>query len=192
MKELKAIAIALWAIGLPGCALAPPPITITYSPSTDISASGSVSVAEFNYLPASQGLVAPNQVSDSGSADLLVSRRLDELFKESVLAEFELSGINVDNAKRILTGEIIDFYVDDISTMHWTLVVEYQVTNDPSGAVLYQSRKITKRSSRTFGNESLCQIFRENIEALLKDPQFIGVINKPIRTAAAVTRSDTR
>jgi uncharacterized lipoprotein len=160
-----------------GCA--PLPAPVNYSPSSALTASGSVTVGDFKYLPALSGKVAPNQLRNTAMGDIKINANVNDYFREAVFKEFRFVGIKVDGKDRVITGEIKDYLIDDLGySVDWTVDVQYTVTDTQTGKVLYTSEKITKDHTAKFMNafETINAQIRRNIEALLNDPEFLRAI----------------
>ena len=156
-------------------------LTMTYSPSSMVSATGSVSISEFKYLPAERGTVGPNQIKNTAIGSIVLSQSISGYFKDATFKEFRLIGIKVNDKDRLLTGEIFSFSIDDLGmSVDWELTVRYMLKNAQTNEVLYDSIKVVKRHTEkeplTFNN-NLNEVIRENIEALLHDDAFIKKIN---------------
>ena len=63
-------------------------------------------------------------------------------------------------------------------SVDWTVDVDY-VVKDASGKVIYESDKLTKNHTAKFANAfvALNMQIKDNIEALIKDPDFAKAIN---------------
>ena len=109
-----------------------------------------------------------------------MDKNVDVFFRDAVFTELRFVGINVNGGNLRLSGEIKEFLVDDLGfSVDWTLDVHYVVTNASTGAVVYDSEKVTKNNTSKFLNAfvSLDNQIKENIESLIKDPAFIKAIN---------------
>ena len=162
-----------------GCG--PSVLTMTYSPSSLVAASGSLSVTDFRYLPAENGIVDTNQIKNTAIGNIELSQSISSYFRNAAFQEFRLVGIKVNDKDRLLTGEISDFLIDDLGfSVDWTLTVRYILKNAQTNEVLYDSvktvKKHTEKAALTFNN-NLNEVIKANIEELLKDETFAKNIN---------------
>lgn len=86
-----------------GCATT---IPLNYSPSSVLTASGSVAVTDFRYLPAINGTVAPNVIRNTALGTAEFDQDIAVFFRDAVFKELRFVGIKVDSKDRILGGEI--------------------------------------------------------------------------------------
>jgi hypothetical protein len=160
-----------------GCAT--PRIPLNYSQSSVSTASGSVAVSSFKYLPAETGKVAPYQIRNTALGSLKFDQNIDIFFRDAVFKELRFIGIKLDDKTRTLGGEIEDFLVDDLGySIDWTLTVRYMVKSVRNGNTLYESTKTTQRKTDKFTNffGALNETIKLNIEDILKDEAFIKSI----------------
>ena len=163
---------------LEGCAT--PRLPLTYSPSSVSTASGSVTVSSFKYLPAETGKVEPFQIRNTALGSLKFDQNIDVFFRDAVFKELRFVGVKLDDKTRLLGGEIEDFLIDDLGySVDWALKVHYFIKNVQTGAVLYESTKTTQRKTSKFVNPlgSLNETIKLNIEELLKDEAFIKAMS---------------
>lgn len=159
-----------------GCAKIP----LSYSPGSVRKASGSVSISGFKYLPSETGKVKPFQIYNTTLGNLKFDTNIDIFFSDAVSTELRFVGVKLDDKTRILSGEIEDFHIDDLSyNVDWTLKVTYLIKNLKTGEVIYTSTKITQRKASKLVNISsaLNEMIKLNIEELLKNEAFIKTIN---------------
>ena len=162
------------AMTLSGCVSSLP---LNYAPSSAMTASGSVSVTSFDYLPAKDGKVAPNQVRNSAMGNIHFEQNVDLIIRDAVFKELRFVGVKVDNLDRKLSGDIQEFFIDDLGFhVDWTLRIKYRITT-ASGVVYESTKQVNKRTAK-FANPfgALNEIIKLNIEELLKDPAFLEAI----------------
>jgi uncharacterized lipoprotein len=160
-----------------GCA---PPMSINYAPSSALTAKGSVDVCDFTYQPAIKGKVKPNQIRNTALGSILIDKNIDEFLREATLKELRFVGVTTQSDKVRLHGNIIEFLIDDLGySVDWTLQIEYSVTDKSTNNVLYKSAKTFKKRTNKFLNPlgTLNEVVKLNVEELIKDPDFIKVIN---------------
>ena len=179
-RKSAAASIAAVVISLAGCAS--PPIPVNYAPSSVKSATGSLSVSDFNYLPstsASGKRVAPNQISNTAMGEIKIDRNVNVFVRDAVFSELRFVGIKTNDTSRVLSGDIEEFLIDDLGySIDWTLRIKYTVIDKKSGNLIYQSVKTTKRNTAKFANPfgALNEHIKLNVEQLIEDPEFLNSI----------------
>jgi uncharacterized lipoprotein len=167
--------LALCLLVLAGCTTILP---LSYSPTSKLSASGSVAIGEFKYLPAQSGRVEPNQIQNTAWDDLVFDREIGAFFRDAVFQELRRIGVTAESGTRTLWGEVREFLIDDLgASVDWTIRVLYRVTEGRK--TLYESEKITRRRTAKFGDpfETMNQSVRLNIEEVISDPVFLKAIS---------------
>jgi uncharacterized lipoprotein len=167
------VAVALLA----GCAA---PAAVNYAPSSVLSAKGAVSVSSFRYLPAEKKAVQPNQIRNTAMGDVKIDRDVKDFVRDAVFAELRFVGVTLNDPRRTLTGEIVDFLIDDLGySIDWLLKIRYVVAGPSGGAALYEAEKTSQKKTAKFVNPfgALNETIKLNVEELLKDPAFIKAIN---------------
>jgi uncharacterized lipoprotein len=167
-----------------GCAGAPVPVN--YAPSSVMTASGSLSVSDFNYLPAEvkpkepeKSPVAPNQIRNTAMGSILIDKEVKVFVRDAVFSELRFVGVKVNDEKRVLKGDVEEFMADDLGyNIDWTFRVKYAVTDKASGKVVYEGTKNIQRRTSKFANAfgALNETVKLNVEELLKDPAFLKAI----------------
>jgi hypothetical protein len=177
MKENRTVALGtLILIALSGCATLP----VNYAPSSTLSASGSVSVDRFEYAPAQNGKVKPNQIRNTAMGKIRLEQNIGLLFHDCVFKELRFVGLKVNDPNRKLTGVIQEFLIDDLGyTADWSLVVTYRVT--AGGKTTYEGTKKVERSKTKFVAANVFSVLlketiKQNIEELIKDPAFLTAV----------------
>lgn len=177
MKIYAFAAAAVLGVMLSGCVA--DTIPIEYTPSSTLTASGSIKVGDFAYLPAIQGKMKPNQIHNTAMGEVLLDKNVDVFFHNAVFTELRFVGVKVGSGDKVLTGDIKEFLIDDLGySVDWTIDVDYKVT-DASGTVVYRGEKSAKNHTSKFVNAlgALSQQIKLNIEALIQDPAFVKAIN---------------
>lgn len=176
IKSIFVAASLLLTTLVTGCASTS--IPLNYAPSSVMSSSGAVAVNDFKYLPAISGQVAVNQIRNTALGELKFDKNIDEFFRDAVFAELRFVGMKLDSPDRNLSGDIVEFLIDDLGySIDWTLTVKYVVTNS-AGKALYESEKVTSRKTDKFVNvfASLNETIKLNVEEVLKDQAFVRVV----------------
>ena len=179
---------ALWAaqlcaaiLALSGCVSAP--IPLNYAPSSVKSATGSLSVGDFRYLPAEAGApkqLPPNQIRNTALGTIKIDKDVSVFVRDAVFAELRFVGVKTNDPVRILTGDIEEFLVDDLGfNVDWTMRVKYTLTDVASKSVTFSAVKTTQRKTAKFANPfgALNETVKLDVEQLLDDPDFIKAIN---------------
>lgn len=184
----RLFSLALLALLASGCAH---PAPVNYAPSSVMTASGTLSVGNFTYLPAAshapaaepggmaQG-VAPNQIRNTAMGNIYIDRDVSLFVRNAVFAELRFVGVRTDNPDRVLRGDIQEFFIDDLGySVDWTLRIRYQLlTKGSAKRPSYDSVKEIKRTTGKFMNPfgALNEAIKLNVEELLKDQAFLDAI----------------
>lgn len=163
---------------LTGCA-SQPPIILDYSPSSTVSVQGEIEVGNFNYLPGqNNSSVRANQIRSTALCKVLTDKSIDEYFESAIIIESNFSGLKVKESQNKLTGDVIEFLIDDLGyDIDWTMEVNYILTKADGNACYDKNHKIEKQTAKftnTYG--TLNEIVRLNIEKVFKDPDFAKCI----------------
>jgi uncharacterized lipoprotein len=176
MKLIAIAAIAVLAISLSGCGSTVP---VDYSPSSTLSATGNLQVGDFRYLPSINGKYKPNEIHNTAMGQILLDKNVDIFIHNAVFLELRQVGIKMGNTDKVLSGDIKEFLIDDLGySVDWTVEIQYFV-KDASGKVIYSGDKLTKNRTAKFANAfvALNMQIKENIESLIKDPDFVKTVN---------------
>jgi uncharacterized lipoprotein len=176
-------AVAVVSAMLTGCATHPVPVN--YSPSSVLSASGSLKVTDFAYLPAeapatpTKAAIASNQIRNTAIGDILIDRDVKVFVRDAVFAELRFVGVKTNVGRCELKGTIEDFLIDDLGySIDWLLRVKYELiesaTKKPAYATVKNVTRKTAKGLNPFG--ALNEIVKLNVEELIKDPEFIKAI----------------
>ena len=179
MKKLKFIGILAFAVITAGCAESP--IILNYAPSSTMSIEGELKVGDFKYLPAENNSnVKPNQIRNTALGDILLEKNINEYFETALFVESRFVGIKVKDSKNVVSGEIIEFLIDDLGySVDWILEVKY-VVNQRTESECYDSVHKIEKNTAKFANPfgTLNEVMKLNIEKAFKDPLFISCISK--------------
>lgn len=172
-------AIVFGCLILSGCTA---PIPINYSASSVMSATGTLSVAEFRYLPSEPTAARPirsNVIRNTAFGQITIDRDVKVFVRDAVFSELRCVGIKTNDSSKILSGEIEEFLVDDLGfNIDWTLRIKYSLTNASSKKVIFQSVKNTQRKTAKLVNDdgALNETIKLNVEQLLGDASFTRAI----------------
>lgn len=170
-------AMAVAASFLSGCASQP--LTMNYSPSSTLSAEGSVKVASFAYSAADGSKIKKNQIRNTALGNAYFEKDIATIYQEAVFKELRFVGIKVDSTKLDLGGDVLEFLMDDLGySVDWTLRVKYQLKDRESGKVVYETVKEIKKKTEKFGNifGVINEVIKLNIEELIKDEKFRATV----------------
>lgn len=168
-------------VALSGCASAPVPVN--YAPSSVKTATGSLSVSEFKYLPAEPTAVKPvpsNLIRNTAMGEIKIDRDVKVLIRDAVFSELRFVGIKTNDPSKVLSGEIEEFLIDDLGySIDWTLRIKYLVTDTTSQKVVFESVKNTQRKTAKFANPfgALNETIKLNVESLMDDADFLKAVN---------------
>lgn len=157
--------------------------TFIYSPSSSLTATGSVMVSDFKYLPSINGKIDPKSIYTTSYFNIDLDKRVDVSYKDAVFKELRSVGIKTNSKDRILTGDIQEFFVDPVGfgDAQWTLRVTYYVRNMHTSELVYQGEKVERRSINKLFDDvyiaPLADIIRANIDKLIEDKTFLEAIN---------------
>jgi len=182
----RCLASAALTLGLitVGCS-SPQALPVNYAPSSVMTATGTVSVTDFTYLPSEvappgKTVVATNQIRNTAMGDIKIDRDVKVFVRDAIFSELRLVGIKTTENSRVLKGEIEEFLIDDLGyNVDWTLRINYTITESATKKELYSSVKNIQRRTAKFANVfgALNETIKLNAEELLKDPLFIKAIN---------------
>jgi hypothetical protein len=181
MKTDRLALLVVVVLGFTACSSAPVPVN--YAPSSTLSTTGAISVAQFSYAPAESGSphpVAADQIRNTAMGDVHIDREVRVFVRDAVFAELRLTGVKTDDRTRLLNGQIQEFLIDDLGySVDWTLRIRYWVTDTTTRKVLFQTvkeiRRTTAKGANVFG--ALNETIKLNAEALMLDPGFRNAIN---------------
>ena len=204
--RIRTLGAVLAVTTLSACVSAPVPVN--YAPSSVMTANGALSVGEFKYLPAENysapadkqpsavppgprqrspsansangGPVAPNQIRNTALGEIHIDRDVKTFVRDAIFAELRFVGIKMNDPKRLLSGDIQEFLIDDLGySVDWTLRIRYQLVDAADGKIVYQSVKTVQRNTAKFANAfgALNETIKLNVEELIKDPEFLKAIS---------------
>lgn len=127
--------------------------------------------------------IAPNQIRNTAIGNILLEKDIKDFVRDATFAELRFIGVKVngDQQRRILTGDVQEFLVDDLGySVDWTLRIAYVVTDKATQSPVYSQTKEIKRRTNKFANffTSLNDSIRLSTEALAKDPDFLSAIKE--------------
>jgi len=182
LRILASAAVLACLGALYGCVGGPVPLN--YAPSSVKTAAGSLSVADFRYLPSEPGAVKPvaaDVIRNTAVGTIKIDRPVKVYIRDAVFAELRFVGIKTNDERRVLTGEIEEFLIDDLGfNVDWTLRIKYVLTDATSRQVLFQATKNVSRRTGKFVNPFGAQneTVKLNVEQLLDDQAFLKAISQ--------------
>lgn len=144
---------------------------------------GSLSVApahDFAYLTARSGKVSPNRIENTAMTGIVLKDDINEAVRNGIVRGLQLSGFHLDSGKRILSGSIEKFTVDDErSPASWTLKMRYVVTDVATQKVVFSTTKTVRQKSPKFTSNTIAieDTVKLSVDALTCDSGFIKSVN---------------
>ena len=111
---------------------------------------------------------------------IVLKEDINETVRNSIANSLRIAGFHLDAGKRILSGSIEKFSVDDTrSPALWTLKMRYVVTDGATQKVVFSTTKTVKQKSPKFTNNTIAieDTVELNVEALICDPGFVKAVN---------------
>jgi hypothetical protein len=153
------------------------------SPRTTVHATGWLSVAparDFAYEPASSGQVSPNRIENTAMTGIILKDDVNEVVRNSVVTSLRAAGFHLTEGKRVLSGSIEMFKVDDArSPTFWTLKMRYIVTDAATHKVVYSTTRTVKQKSPKFTSSTIAieDTVKLSVDTLIGDPGFVKAVN---------------
>lgn len=144
---------------------------------------GSLSVAparDFAYLPAHSGHVSPNRIENTAMTVIVLKTDVAETVRNDVAHSLQVAGFRLDDDRRVLSGSIERFTVDDArSPASWTLKMHYELTDAATRKVLFSTTKTVRQKSPKFTNTAIAidDTVKLSVDALIDDPGFLKALN---------------
>ncbi len=157
-----------------GCS---PKFPISYSPSSTMIINGEMKIENFEYLPPQKFKIKENQIRNTALGSYLFEKDINQYFRDALFNESRLVGININSNKNILTGQINDFFIDDLGySIDWIVDVKYDLKKN--GDLCFSKVKIINKNTNKFLNffVYLNEMIKFNVEELFKDEDFKNCI----------------
>jgi hypothetical protein len=135
---------------------------------------------DFDYLPAQSGHVSPNRIENTAMTGIVLKDNINEAVREGVVNRLKVAGFHLDQGKKVLSGSIETFTVDDVrSPALWTLKMRYVVIDATTQKVLFSTTKTVKRKAPKFTSSAIAieDTVRLSVDALIGDSGFINAVN---------------
>ncbi len=146
-------------------------------------ATGWLSVAparDFVYLPARDGHMSANRIENTAMTGIVLKDDINGAVRDSVARSLRVAGFHLDDGRKVLSGSIEKFSVDDArSPTWWTLKMRYMVTDSATRKVVFTTTRTVRHKAPKFtsSNVAIEDTVRSSVEALIGDPGFIRSVN---------------
>jgi uncharacterized lipoprotein len=181
VSVLASIACSTGLLILSGCAST---IPMNYAPSSVKTATGALVVADFTYQPAAPTAakpIPPDVIRHTALGQIKIDRNVNVFVRDAVFAELRFVGIKTNDDRRVLSGDIEEFLIDDLGfNVDWTLRINYSLVDSATKQVIFAAVKTTQRKTAKFANAfgALNETIKLNVEQLLDDADFTRAINQ--------------
>lgn len=131
-------------------------------------------------MPARNGEVSPNRIENTAMTGVVLKDDINETVRDGIVNRLKIAGFHLDEGKRVLSGSIEKFSVDDTrSPAFWTLKMRYVVTDATTQKVVFSTTKTVKQKSPKFTSNTIAieDTVRLNVDALIGDPGFVKAVN---------------
>jgi hypothetical protein len=131
-------------------------------------------------MPARSGQVSPNRIENTAMTGIVLKDDVAATVRNSVARSLQIAGFHIDDGKRVLSGSIETFTVDDArSPAFWTLKMRYVVTDTATRKVVFSTTKTVKQQSPKFTNSIIAieDTVKLSVDALIGDPGFVKAVN---------------
>jgi uncharacterized lipoprotein len=146
-----------------------PTLIVNYTPGSTMTVEGTMNVGEFRYIPGEDEKLQPNQIRNTAAGTPTFDKPIDEIIETAVFTEARFVGIELGDSAHLLTGEIIEFLLDDLGfSMEWTLEIRYLIAGcyDRTQTVKKRDEKFMRTLAKFY------LVIRQNIELLFADTDF--------------------
>lgn len=135
---------------------------------------------DFPYMPARNGQVSPNRIENTAMTGIVLKDDINETVRNGIANSLKVAGFHLDASKRVLSGSIEKFTVDDTrSPAFWTLKMRYVVTDATTQKIVFSTTKTVKQKSPKFTSNTIAieDTVRLSVDALIGDPGFVKAVN---------------
>jgi hypothetical protein len=152
-------------------------------PHTTSHPTGWLSIAparDFAYLPARDGHVSPNRIENTAMTGIVLKSDINEAVRNGIVRQMRLAGFHLTDGRKVLSGNIEKFTVDDErSPAYWTLKMHYVVTDTATQKVVFATTKTVRQKSPKFTGNTVAieDTVKLSVEALIGDPGFVRSVN---------------
>ena len=177
-----ALLCLLVSVFVSGCSTTP--IALDYVPASTLKVAGSLSVGHFRYLPVETHTdLQANQVRNTAIGAIVLDQDVNRYFETALTNEAAFVGITIDRASPVVSGEIMEFLIDDLGfSVDWTFNVHYTVSKNnaskgnqpPCYEKTVDIKKTASKYSQPF--TAFNEVIKLNIEKLFADTLFVSCI----------------
>jgi hypothetical protein len=152
-------------------------------PRAAVHSTGWLSVAparDFAYMPAYNGQVSPNRIENTAMTGIVLKNDINETVRNSIANSLQVAGFHLTESRKVLSGSIEKFTVDDErSPAFWTLKMRYVVTDATTHKVVFSTTKTVRQKSPKFTSNIIAieDTVRLSVDALISDPGFVKSVN---------------
>jgi hypothetical protein len=135
---------------------------------------------EFSYQPARNGRVSPNRIENTAMTGIVLKSDISEAVRNSIAHRLRIAGFHLEDSRKILSGSIETFTVDDQrSPAYWTLKMRYVVTDASTHKIVFATTKTVRQKSPKFTNSTIAieDTVKLSVESLISDPGFVDSVN---------------
>lgn len=135
---------------------------------------------DFVYMAARNGQVSPNRIENTAMTGIVLKSDINEAVRNSIASTLQIAGFHLTEGRRVLSGSIEKFTVDDTrSPAYWTLKMHYVVTDAASQKVVFSTTKTVRQKSPKFTSNTIAieDTVKLSVDALISDPGFVKSVN---------------
>jgi hypothetical protein len=135
---------------------------------------------DFAYMPARTGQVSPNRIENTAMTGIVLKTDINETVRNSVASSLRIAGFHLTEGRKVLSGSIEKFTVDDSrSPALWTLKMRYVVTDAATQKVVFSTTKTVLQKSPKFTSNTIAieDTVKLSVDALISDPGFVESVN---------------
>ena len=135
---------------------------------------------DFAYMPARSGHVSPNRIENTAMTGIVLKDDISETVRNGVENSLKVAGFHLNDGKRVLSGSIETFTVDDArSPAFWTLKMRYVVIDAATRTVVFTTTRTVRRKSPKFTSNTIAieDTVKLSVDALICDPGFVKAVN---------------
>jgi hypothetical protein len=154
-----------------------------HSPHAAAHVTGWLSVAparDFPYMPARNGQVSPNRIENTAMTGIVLKNDINETVRDSIASRLQVAGFHLTEGRKVLSGSIEKFSVDDErSPASWTLKMRYVVTDTATRQVVFSTTRTVRQKSPKFTSNIIAieDTVKLSVDALINDPGFVKSVN---------------
>lgn len=135
---------------------------------------------DFAYMPAHEGHMSPNRIENTAMTGIVLKSDINEAVRNGIVRQLKISGFHLTESKKVLSGTIEKFSVDDErSPACWTLKMRYVVTDTATQKVVFATTKTVRQKSPKFTSNTIAveDTVKLSVDALIGDPAFVKSVN---------------